>query len=158
MEVISPTIPLDMAPAFITVFVAVLWVFVLAPYVDAWLVKLLNKKENKMQLNEETLAETTPPTIEQLTLEIRNLAHHGWEDRPNAEFLFREIGKRAQKIAEMAGTPGMSTPPTQTDLEKEWLAQSEHLAWPNWLAAELIKARTSRLASQGDTTPDKEKP
>src|ERR1700730_1682948 len=38
--------------------------------------------------------------IAELTLEIRNLAHRGWEDRPNAEYLFREIGKRAQQIAE----------------------------------------------------------
>jgi hypothetical protein len=50
------------------------------------------------------------PAIAQLTLEIRNLAHRGWEDRPNAEFLFREIGKRAQKIAELATpSPGIAT-------------------------------------------------
>jgi len=41
-------------------------------------------------------------TIAQLCLEIRNLAHRGWEDRQNAEFLFREIGKRAQRVAELA--------------------------------------------------------
>ena len=34
--------------------------------------------------------------VKQLALEIRNLAHRGWEDRPNVEFLFREIGKRAR--------------------------------------------------------------
>jgi hypothetical protein len=52
-------------------------------------------------------ASSTQPREEQdiarLVLEIRNLAHRGWEDRPNAEYLFREIGKRAQKIAELAG-------------------------------------------------------
>lgn len=42
------------------------------------------------------------PDIAALTLEIRNLAHRGWEDRPNAAYLFREIGKRAQRIAELA--------------------------------------------------------
>ena len=28
-------------------------------------------------------------------------------------------------------------------LEEEWLAQKEHLAWPNWLVAELLKARAA---------------
>lgn len=45
------------------------------------------------------------PSIEQLCLEIRNLAHRGWEDRPNAEFLFREINKKAQIVASLAASP-----------------------------------------------------
>lgn len=47
--------------------------------------------------------ETDWSQIQQLTMEIRNLAHRGWLDRPNAEFLFREIGKKAFQIAELAG-------------------------------------------------------
>lgn len=36
-----------------------------------------------------------------LLLEIRNLSRYGWLDRPNAEFLFREIGKKAQQVSEL---------------------------------------------------------
>lgn len=48
------------------------------------------------------LEEAAEAKIAQLVLEIRNLAHRGWEDRPNAELLFREISKRAQKIGELS--------------------------------------------------------
>jgi hypothetical protein len=53
--------------------------------------------------------------IATLILEIRNLAHRGWEDRKNAEFLFREIGKRAQWIADFAA-------PRSTKIESMTLA------------------------------------
>lgn len=53
----------------------------------------------------------TPETIAQLAQEIRNLAHRGWEDRPNAEYLFREIGKRAQQISEPVASLSAQTPP-----------------------------------------------
>lgn len=55
----------------------------------------------------------TPETIAELALEISNLAHRGWEDRANAEYLFREIGKRAQKLSEPVGASlSAQTPPT----------------------------------------------
>lgn len=61
-----------------------------------------------------------PETIAQLALEIRNLAHRGWEDRPNAEFLFREIGQRAQKISSLGGAAQEEAPSSH-----DWIHEDE---------------------------------
>src|SRR5882757_6006839 len=73
------------------------------------------KGENMSVNNLPETAGTAPEPIPQLALEIRNLAHRAWEDRPNAEFLFREIGKRAQKISERVSAlaaPSQEATPT----------------------------------------------
>lgn len=64
------------------------------------------------------LEEDAVNKIAQLVLEIRNLAHRGWEDGPNAEFLFREIGKKAQKIGELSEKGSSSLKPLLSAIQK----------------------------------------
>src|SRR5882757_626209 len=101
------------------------------------------KGENMSVNNLPETAGTAPEPIPQLALEIRNLAHRAWEDRPNAEFLFREIGKRAQKISErvsaLAAPSQGAAPPENRPLPdiRRALAESiEQTLWnrqkPDW--------------------------
>jgi Protein of unknown function (DUF550) len=67
-----------------------------------------------------SMTEKKTDTVPQLLLEIRNLAHRGWEDRPNAEFLFREIGKKAQQASEIIAAHCQAP-----RIQEFWNAQAE---------------------------------